>query len=262
MMSIDLKRYPIDDLASEVGRRLVDRSREELRGKGVCRLEGFITPEATARMAAEAERLVPLNYHSVVEGNAYLEPEDTSLPEGHPKRLLDKTALGVLAYDQIPEATELRRLYEWDPFMAYLAAALGHERLFRYADPMGALNIAVMKDGDYLRWHFDQTDFVVSIALQSSLEGGEFEYAPRIRAKGSENYDDVRRVLRGTSDKVERLPMDPGTLILFEGRYSLHRVTPIAGSRTRLVALLGYDAKPGVRSSEHLQYMRYGRTVP
>ncbi len=250
---IDFLRYPLDE-------PLALRCREQMAERGVCVLPGFLTKEATALLAAESEALVPLNYHSRVEGNAYLEPVDESLPEGHPKRLTDTTALGVVAYDQIPFDAAIRRLYEWEPFVEFLAAALGKERLFRYADPMGAMNIAVMKDGDYLRWHFDQTDFVVSIAIQDPEEGGYFEYAPRVRSAGEESYEEVRKVLRGTSDRVARLPIDPGALILFEGRYSLHRVTPIKGNRLRLVALLGYDTRPGIVSSEHLRYMRYGRS--
>jgi hypothetical protein len=53
--------------------------------------------------------------------------------------------------------------------------------------------------------------------------------------------------------------MHPGTMLLFEGRNSIHRVTPIAGRTTRLVALLAYDTKPGTRSSKGLQMARYGR---
>ena len=43
--------------------------------------------------------------------------------------------------------------------------------LHRYADPCGALNLAVMGDGDELQWHFDQTDFVVSLAIQPAERG-------------------------------------------------------------------------------------------
>ena len=50
------------------------------------------------------------------------------------------------------------------------------------------------------------------------------------------------------------------TLLVFAGRYSLHRVSPIAGSTARLVALLGYDTKPGTMSSDLLKEVRYGRT--
>ena len=55
--------------------------------------------------------------------------------------------------------------------------------------------------------------------------------------------------------------MHPGTLLLFEGRNSIHRVTPIVGQTTRLVALLAYDTKPGTRSSKGLQMARYGRVA-
>ena len=53
--------------------------------------------------------------------------------------------------------------------------------------------------------------------------------------------------------------MTPGTLLVFAGRYSLHRVSPIEGSTPRLVALLGYDTKPGTMSSDLLKEVRYGR---
>jgi hypothetical protein len=56
--------------------------------------------------------------------------------------------------------------------------------------------------------------------------------------------------------------MTPGTLLVFEGRNSLHRVSPIKGDRLRHVGLLAYDTKPGTVSSELLREVRYGRTVP
>ena len=39
----------------------------------------------------------------------------------------------------------------------------------------------------------------------------------------------------------------------------IHRVTAVRGARARIVALLGYDTRQGVVSSEHLHYLRYGR---
>ncbi|HEV3452204.1 MAG TPA: hypothetical protein VG869_13525, partial [Acidimicrobiia bacterium] len=132
-------------------------------------------------------------------------------------------------------------------------------RLYPYADRLGALNLAVMEAGDELAWHFDQTDFVVSLALVPARSGGDFEYAPRIREPDDEHYDRVARVLQGDGTAVRRLPMTPGTLLLFEGRFSLHRVAPIEGDRARLVALLAYDTEPGTTSSELLRLVRYGR---
>ena len=69
----------------------------------------------------------------------------------------------------------------------------------------------------------------------------------------------MSRVLAGERDRLITQPMTPGTLLVFAGRYSLHRVSPIAGTTPRLVALLGYDTKPGTMSSELLKEVRYGR---
>jgi hypothetical protein len=118
-----------------------------------------------------------------------------------------------------------------------------------------------MADGDELEWHFDQTDFVVSLALRNPESGGDFLYAPRIRGEGEERYADVARVLAGDTARVRRLPMRPGTLLLFEGRHSIHCVSPVRGATPRLVGLLAYDTRPGTCASPLLQQARYGRVV-
>jgi len=256
---VDLERYPIDTLDTTAGRALVERCRGQLAADGACELPGFLTHDATARLAAEAESLADGAHPSRVEGTPYLDFPDESFPEGHPRRCLGPNSLRAVAYDLFPPDSGLRAVYEWPVLRAFVAATLDKHELFPYGDPLGALNLAVMEDGDELAWHFDQTDFVVSLALVPAAHGGDFEFAPRIRTADDEHYDDVARVLAGCGTPVRRLPMTPGTLLLFEGRYSLHRVTPIEGATPRLVALLAYDTKPATTSSPLLRLVRYGR---
>jgi hypothetical protein len=103
---------------------------------------------------------------------------------------------------------------------------------------------------------------VVSLAIQSAETGGDFEVAPRIRSRQDECYSQVTRVLDGDDSAVVTLAMTPGTLLIFEGRHSLHRVSPIGGRRLRHVGLLAYDTKPGTMGSDLLRMDRYGRTEP
>jgi hypothetical protein len=256
---IDLERHPVTRLDEAPGRALVAACRAQLDATGACELPGFLRPEALARFEREAASLIGRGHYAAGPATVYLELPDATRPEGHPRRVLGHSGVSAIAYDLIPPEHALRRLYEWDPLMEFVAAALGKPRLYRYADPFGALNVAAMKAGDELFWHFDQTDFVVSLALRDALEGGDFEYCPRIRSRDDERYPAVRAVLDGEREPVRRLPMTPGTLLLFCGRDSLHRVTPIRGSVERLVALLAYDTKADTVSSPLLQRVRYGR---
>lgn len=257
---VALDRYPILVLDAPAAGALVARCRAQLAATGACELPGFLTPEATERMAKESDALVGRGHFAQTRATVYLGLPERDWPDAHPRaRLAGRSAVEAIAYDLVPPDHALRQLYEWDGLMEFVAAALGKPRLYRYADPLGALNVAAMRDGDELAWHFDQTDFVVSLALRDAEAGGDFEYAPLIRSGEDERYEAVRAVLDGDPTSVRTLPMTPGTLLLFEGRNSMHRVTPIAGPTPRLVALLAYDTKPDTRSTELLRRVRYGR---
>ncbi|MDQ1466066.1 MAG: hypothetical protein QOH10_481 [Actinomycetota bacterium] len=258
-MLVDLDRYPILDLDAPDAAALAQRCRDELDRSGVSILPGFLTASATATAVAESEALAPLGHPSDVEGTPYLELPADGWPEGHPRVTWDHTRLTAVAYDSFPAGSLLRTLYESDALLAFLARALGFE-VFRYDDPLGGLNLAAMYEGDRLAWHYDQTDFVVSLAVQESESGGDFECVPMTRRADDEHYDVVAAILAGDESRVVTIPMTPGTLMLFEGRHTLHRVTDIGGARPRYVGLFGYDRKPGTCSSELLRAVRYGRT--
>lgn len=256
----DLARYPIESPESDAYKRLVADCREQLRKLGACVLPGFVTKDAVRMLALEAEELAPKAFRNEIIGNAYLSEIDQSWTDDDPRRMVDTTVLGTVAYDQTPADAKLRAIYEWDQLMIFLADALGKEQLFRYADPMGAMNVAVMQKGDYLRWHFDQTDFVTSLLLQASEKGGEYEFIPMIRNNVSENYPHVKAILNGSREGVIKLDIEPGSLVVFEGRNSLHRVTRIEGDTLRLIAIFGFDTEPGTVSTDYLRRIRYGRT--
>jgi hypothetical protein len=249
------------DLGS--ARAAIVQHQAELRERGVSVLPGFVAPDAVARMVAECDDLAAEAYHQDVQGTPYLELPADHWPDGHPRTTWTRSSVHTLGYDQIPPTALVRRLFEWDELMAFVGEVLGRAPLHRYADRIGALNVAVMTEGDELGWHYDQTDFVVSLAIQSSEGGGDFENVALLRSPDDERYDAVARMLAGEErERVVVEPMTPGTLMLFEGRHSLHRVTPVVGPRPRYVALFGYDTRPDTMSSDLLKQIRYGRSEP
>jgi len=258
---INLQRYPLTQPSSPTLAKQIDALRRELTNTGAAEAPAFLSAAGLGRCIADAEALALRQYKSAGEGTAYLEEPDAHWSKDHPRAIRRRYSVGVVAYDQFPIDSEVRQLYEWPPVMAFVSAVLEREPLYHYGDPLGALNLAVMGDGDELQWHYDQTDFVVSLALRDADIGGDLEVAPKLRSAADENYPGVSRVLASDSDAVIRLPMTPGTLLIFAGRHSLHRVSPIAGPTERLVALFGYDTASGTKSTPHLQRNRYGRVA-
>ena len=223
-----------------------------MHAEGVCVLPGFLDSAAAREMVAECDVLAPLAHRSAPRRNPYL----TRAEGTNTSATVLYDSLEVLAYDQFPASSALRQLYESEELLHFIRRCLGLDTLHRYADPFGALNVSIMRDGDVLDWHFDMTDFVVSIALQSSQVGGDFENAPLIRDAGESV---IASLLEGDRSRVRVEPMTPGTLMLFNGRRSMHRVSPISGPTPRYVALLAYDTKPGTDSTDELKLSRYGR---
>jgi hypothetical protein len=259
---IDLERYPIDDLASAGAQSVVAEQRTALRERGVALMHGFVRPEVVEALCEEATALQSVAYLEDVWGTPYLSLPDESFPPDHPRRYEGRSLTWVVGYDQVPQNALLRALYEWDGLKDFVAAIVGAPVLHRFADPLGALNVALMHAEHTQAWHFDNTEFVVSLALQSSEAGGLFECAPAIRDAEAEHYDDVAAVLSGEGDRLEVYPMTPGTLMIFAGRNSLHRVSPVEGDTPRYVALLSYDERPDADSSELFKLVRYGRSEP
>jgi hypothetical protein len=260
---IDLDRYPIADLTTETARQVIDAARTDLARNGVAIFPGFVQAEVVAKMARSALALKPRAHLEDVWGTPYLELPDESMPDGHPRRTSVHSLTWCVAYDLIPPTSPSRVLYEWNGLTEFLGEVLERRPLYRMADPLGALNVTLMDEGHIQGWHYDSTDFVVSLALQASEHGGDFECARMIRDVGDENYPAVQRVLAGDGGGlVETYPMTPGTLMVFMGRNSLHRVAAVHGHNPRIVALLAYDTTPTANSSDLLKLVRYGRTEP
>ena len=51
-----------------------------------------------------------------------------------------------------------------------------------------------------------------------------------------------------------------GTLLIFGDRQTLHRVTRVIGARPRLVPVLTYTERQGLKNSETVRKLFWGRT--
>ncbi len=96
--------------------------------------------------------------------------------------------------------------------------------------------------------------------IQEAEDGGFFEYVPHIRRSDGGESAEIQAILDGDESNVRRLPFTVGTMSIFAGRVSLHRVTQVLGSQSRFVAVLAFNSKPGVTNSDEVRKLFWGRT--
>lgn len=258
---IDTGRYPIADPGSPAFAKAVAAARENFNRDGLALLPGFLKPEACRAMTAEAEAALPRAHRRDIAFNVYRdEAAEDRPPSGHPALNPSPFCQWVIATDLLSEQGALRKLFHWEPLTRFVSALVG-ETLYCTADPLAACNVTVMREGDQHGWHFDTNDFVVSLLLQAPEAGGRFEVRPGARSERGIDHDAVASALSGSDPKVQRPPLDEGSLSIFRGERALHRVSPVEGKRHRFIALFSYDRQPGMMFSDAVRMGAFGRVA-
>ncbi len=237
--------------------------RGSLQKDGGAVLRGFLSQEAVEKITAEVDEVVDQGHRSFNKTNPYFTQDDPTLPETHPKRRFFERSNCFIPADNFANSGPLRQVHDNPGFDQFIQDCLQEPdgSFFRYADPLADVIVNAAEAGNGFPWHFDTNNFTVTLAIQNAENGGAFEYAPAIRRK-DENFDEVKRVLDGTSDKVVSLELQPGDLQLFKGRYSLHRVAPLSGKRLRYVAIFSYVEEPNMVGAPERTKQLYGRVLP
>jgi hypothetical protein len=261
---IDLDRYPLNDLDSDAGIQLVADTRVLLESIGSCSLPGFVPASVISNMAAEASSLEHLAYAGPTEVTPYFFNyklgEGVEVPDDHPLKRKGKRNLAQVATDLIPEQHLLSRLYYSPVLLDFLARVL-EQPVYRNQDKYQSLNISMMNAGGCQQWHFDSGPMVTTLLLQEPEAGGVFEYVPELRSDDNENFEQVQRVLDGESRGNKQIEPKAGTLNLFRGHYSMHRVTEVRGSQTRIQAILGFSTVPNLKGNLDSSILHYGPRV-
>lgn len=264
---VDTDRYPIRDLSTGPAKKLIAACRKQLQLDGSLLLEGFIRKEHIEQMKQEVSDLESFQRIEVLEVLRADQSMDKTiynqpLPVDHPALFKMPQNVHAVANDLIANNSMLRSVYNSPEVMMFLAAVNGRSRIYQFADEFQALNVMYMKDGGSRAWHYDGSDFVVTLMLQQSEAGGEFEYAPFIRGKTQleENFDNVKKLFDGEwPTKITRCKA--GALAVFNGRRSLHRVRNVFGKKMRIMSVLSYAKSSGETGKPEKNVMLYGERV-
>lgn len=255
---VNLRDYPLDRPDSPDWVALVDDCRARLARDGLFNLSGFINANALSEAVAELRpTLATSSFTHARKHNIYFQKEIPDLPADHPALTEFETSNRTICADQMGHAAVIR-LYEWPPFAQFLAAVMGKSELFTMKDPLARVNVMGYHEGQVLNWHFDRSEFTTTLLLQAPEIGGEFEYDQDLRSADDPNYAGVADLLEGRRSP-RRIVLEPGTLNIFKGKNTAHRVTPVAGDRDRIIAVFSFYERPDVTFSEQERLGFYGR---
>ncbi|MGX9146154.1 HalD/BesD family halogenase [Mesorhizobium sp. 128a] len=258
---LDLDRYPLDREGSPGWQRLVDSSVAALEADGMFNLEGFLRSGVAEKAVQQIQPVMAARSHVHKRmHNIYFKPDLPELAPDHPALRKVETISHTVCADQIPGSTVLA-IYEYEPLLRFLAAAMGKSRLHVMQDPLARTNVMAYCAGEALNWHFDRSEFTTTLLLQAPEQGGEFEYRTDLRSDDNPNYDGVARLLEGRDPEAKILRLKPGTLNVFRGKNTAHRVTTVQGERERMIAVFSYYEKPGVVFSDEERVGFYGRSA-
>jgi len=251
---ININRYSLNDAS------FIHHCKTKLGTDGALVLPGFLTQNAIDSIKEEGLKQKHLAYYTDNKHNIYLSDSDPGFYKDHPRNRVVSSSKGCITTDQIPDSSALKTIYDSPEFRQFMSKILEEKNLYEYADNLSSINLNYADEGQELGWHFDNSSFAITLLIQEPELGGVFEYVKNVRNAdaGEMNFDESGKVLDGNA-KVETLDISAGDLVLFRGRNSMHRVTPVMGDITRILVVLAYNSEPGISLSESARMTFFGR---
>jgi hypothetical protein len=256
---LDLDRYPLDKIGSTAWNVLVARCKADLARDGMFNLDGLVRSEALENIVAEVRPVMDtLSFVHKRSHNIYFMKSIPGLPDDHPALARTDTINHTVCADQIPQSI-VSHIYEWAPLIVFLGATMGKDALYPMRDPLARMNVMAYREGEQLNWHFDRSEYTTTLLLQAPEEGGDFVYRSDLRSADDPNYEGVAKLMRGEDPEVKTLKVNAGTLNVFKGRNTAHKVSTVKGKRERMIAVFTYYEKAGAMFTREEQLGFYGR---
>ena len=265
---VDTCRYPLDYSGGAAYKKLISQCRQQLEQDGCCLLPDFLKPDALDNAKQEAITLATGGFQM----NHYFAYDDVnddtlsrnldSLPKDHPRRFKSLTKIRFVARDLISSVNPIQRVHNWPSICTFLQDLLQIPAIYPNECPLSSCVFTVAERGELQDWHFDGNQFIVTLMLEDSNDGGYFEFVRGLREPGKEdNFESIAQVINGNYPAVSRPVIKPGTLTVFRGKYSLHRASAVEGDGRRIMAVLSYETDPGKTGTDEYLKLFYGRTL-
>ena len=251
---VDLKKHPINDY------RYINKCNVIIKKNSLLVLENFLTKNSLKIILNEAKSLEKKAFYCKQKHTILLNKHSDKLDKKDPLNELMISDKGCIPHDMLNTKSDLNILYNSICFQNFIKKILNLDNIYPYLDNLSSININYYQKNQQLGWHFDNASFAITLMIQASPEGGEFEFITEGRDSNN-NYIDKKLIYNIINEiqKPNKLNVLDGTLILFYGRNYLHRVTPVKSNMPRILITLNYNEEKGIELSENARLTFFGR---
>lgn len=254
---INYNQYPIGTSSTSEYEALVKTCKEQLCRDGFVSLRHFLEPSSVDALVSGILDIEKGGggFYSTERHNVFLEDHtpsslhDNEINTLHPRHIqLNSSKLIINAKDLAPHAAELNNLFYSSTFLDFICDVL-QTKLYPSIDEYGKYYANIFHEGDGLNFHFDRSEFSISLILQPAEQGGKFEFVPNSRHVVEEwremplNTKDLQNALDPNEFNLHVPELAAGDLYLFHGQKSLHRVSEVVRG-TRINVILTFNTAP------------------
>lgn len=283
---MNFERYPwLADLSSTESTNAIEEAKLSYQQTGAVTFPEFLSSSALESSITDAREKEFSAFTTDDVHTAYLRPINQSTNPKSVENYEMRTQVASIAFDELPKDSALADVYRNPSLRELVARIVGKKEIFLSDDPLGCCSINVFRPGYHHSFHFDESEFSTTLMLQESSQAGTglFQYTTPLRdhpddlalesvANTISEYTNVKSkflesIEGGTAinpkprtPPLHTLNFVPGTLSIFAGSKSLHRVTKVEGNCSRLVAVLTFASQPGFQNTPEVQKLFWGRT--
>ena len=280
---MNYERYPwLRDLSSLEACAAIEEARKCYQTTGAAIFPQILTDEALQSCIQDAQAQEDTAFTTDDVHTAYLRPINPDVSPRSVQNFAMRTQVASIAFDELGTQSTLAEFYRQPALRELVARVVGKKEIYLSEDPLGCCSINVFRPGYHHSFHFDESEFSTTLMLQeaSDRSSGLFQYTNPLRDSPNDmalplvaatirTYDPtVTAQDYGFDEQSDIIPslhtlhFQPGTLSIFAGSKSLHRVTRVEGTCSRLVAVLTFASVPGFRNSPAVQKLFWGRSLP
>ncbi len=252
---VNIEKHPISN------QEYIIECKRQIQEKSILILKNFLNKDCLIELINEALKLEDQAFYCSQNHTILLNKPNDILNSDDPTNIKVVSDKGCVPHDLLDNNSKLNLLYNSHLFKKFLKGVLNLSNLYPYKDSLSSINYNYYQKTQQLGWHFDNASFAITLMIQSSDSGGEFEYVSKGR-DFNRDFLDKNYIKKILERKIlpEKIDVDAGTLVLFYGRNYLHRVTPVLSKKPRILVTLNYNEEEGVKLSENARMTFFGRT--